>query len=114
MEPKWFGINFQLPEQEFLNLRLILFKKSFLQLIAQFSSTVSVTYLQRAHLLSVVNEFAFACQFRHHTQTVFLVTHQGARVAHMIASFKIHTDILVGLAQALDSALSATKQNFQI
>ena len=39
-------------EQEFLNLRLILFMKGFLQLIAQFSS--SLTYLQRARLLNVV------------------------------------------------------------
>ena len=60
------------PEQELLNLRLILFIKGFLQLIAQFSSTV--TYLQRARLLNVVNEFAFACQFRRHARTIFQKT----------------------------------------
>ena len=54
---------FHLPEQEqkFLNLRLILFMKGFLQLIAQFSRII---YLKRARLLNVVNEFAFACQFK--------------------------------------------------
>ena len=35
------GINFHLPEQEFLNLRLILFMKGFLQLIVQFSSMLT-------------------------------------------------------------------------
>ena len=34
------GLVFYLPEQEFLHLRLVLFMKGFLQLIAQFSSNL--------------------------------------------------------------------------
>ena len=41
--------------------------KGFFQLIVQFQETS----LQRVQLLNVVNEFAFACQFRRHTRAVF-------------------------------------------
>ena len=59
LEPKRFGINFFLPEQEFLNLGLILFMKGFFQLIAQFSSNLFEECADTTE--NVVNEFAIIC-----------------------------------------------------
>ena len=71
LEPEQFELSFHLPEQEFLNLRLILFMKVFLQLIAQFSSNL---FAACAITINAVNKFAFACQFRPHVRTVLQKT----------------------------------------